>query len=89
MKKATSFRLSDRAKDVLVEQAQMLSISQTAVIEILLRQNFGSHTPNIRIKSLLDFKNKWRERHPSPDQTFHAGFAAGWYAAQNTSERNS
>lgn len=87
MKYATSFRLSDKAKAILAQEAHTLAISRTAVLELLLRQKLKQTEPNIRTQSWLAFEHKHQGEYPSPAQIFHAGFAAGWYAAQEKEHR--
>ena len=56
MKKAASFRLSQDARDLLVMIARNLSISQTAVLEIIVREK--ARTEYVSLISVSSLSNK-------------------------------
>lgn len=56
MKKAASFRLSQDARDLLVMIAKKLSISQTAILEIIVREK--ARTEHVSLISVSSLSNK-------------------------------
>ena len=84
MKRSTSFRLSEKARTKLVEQAENLGVSQTDIIEILIHQNSKVISDiNRRTQALLDYQSTDDSRNTYYVRAWHCGFASGWYAAIN------